>query len=298
MVINYNILRYVLEISKERNFTRAAKNLYITQPSLSQIVKSEEKKLGFLLFDRSKSPIELTEGGQEYVLWAKNILSVTSKMEKRLECYSKIKSPVVRIGILPEFCVFILATPLKKFLDVNSDVFVQINEMSTNDLNNSLNNGDLDFIIGLTHNDAFKYCNEPLYNENIVVATSSKHPLIDKDTKEVNLADFYDMPFVTMHKEQFLFNLTHELCNRNGFVPKSVMECYNLETAINMVQCGIGISLLPDLMCKIMGGLDYYQLKDETPKSQISIVYPNDTCLNDSSQQLINLIKESVNKNL
>lgn len=295
--MNYNILRYVLAVAEEKNFTRAAKKLYISQPSLSQIIKSEEEKLGFLLFDRSTSPIELTDGGREYILWAQNILSIHEKMNRRLQCFSSNKAPVIRLGILPECSTFILASPLKLFLEKNPDAFVQINELSSNDLHASLENRELDFIIGLTHTDTYKYCNEPLYNENIVIATSSQYPLINENTREIDLAQLSDTPFVTMNKNQFLFNLTHDLCNRNGFVPKTVVECYNLETAISMVQFGVGVSLMPDLICNIMGGLDYFQIKDETPKSQISIVYAKDICLDNSSQQLINLIKNNINEN-
>ncbi len=87
--MNYNILRYVIMVAEERSFTKAAKKLYISQPSLSQIIKNEEEKLGITLFDRSSYPLTLTDAGKEYVHWARQILAVCENMERRLNDFSK-----------------------------------------------------------------------------------------------------------------------------------------------------------------------------------------------------------------
>ena len=62
-------MRYVYEVYKEMSFSRAAKNLYISQPSLSTAVKKAEDRIGFPIFDRSTSPIQLTELGREKPCW-------------------------------------------------------------------------------------------------------------------------------------------------------------------------------------------------------------------------------------
>ena len=67
---------YVYEIYKEKSFSKAAQNLYISQPSLSARLKKIEDKIGAPIFDRSTSPIRLTEIGQAYIDATKNI-SVT-----------------------------------------------------------------------------------------------------------------------------------------------------------------------------------------------------------------------------
>lgn len=236
--MNSNILRYIITVAEEKNFTNAAKKLYIAQPSLSQIIKSEEKKLGFLLFDRSQSPIAITDAGHQYLLWANQILSLCENMEVSLQHFSTTGVTKIRIGILPECSAFILPSPLKSFRQNNPNIFIQIRELSSNDLKKGLENSKFDFIIGLTHSDTFNYQNEPLYDEKIVLAINSDVFTVDKDIEEVDLADFSDIPFVMMEEEQFLYNIAHALCKNNGFVPKVAVECYNLETAMHMVKAG------------------------------------------------------------
>ena len=60
-------MHYVYQVYKEMNFSRAARNLYISQPSLSAAVKKVEAQIGYPIFDRSSSPIQLTELGKEYI---------------------------------------------------------------------------------------------------------------------------------------------------------------------------------------------------------------------------------------
>lgn len=294
--MNYNILRYVITVAEERNFTRAAKRLYITQPSLSQTIKNEEERLGVILFDRSSSPLTLTDAGKEYVLWAKQVLSLYENMERRLQDFSTDEVSSLKIGILPEFSSFILSSPLKLFRERNPNSFVQIVEQSNNDLEKSLEDSKLDFIIGLTHKDKYKYCSEPLYDEKIVLAITPDFSPQNKDAVEVDLIEFKDAPFVMMEEGQFLYNVTHDLCKKSGFIPRAVVECYNLETALHMVEAGVGVSIVPDLMCKVVGDLKYYNIKGRTPESQISIVYRRDRYLTKKARELIELIKEHISK--
>lgn len=292
--MNYNILRYVITVAEERNFTRAAKRLYITQPSLSQTIKNEEERLGVILFDRSSSPLTLTDAGKEYVLWSKQVLSLYENMERRLQDFSTDEVSSLKIGILPEFSSFILSGPLKLFRERNPNSFVQIVEQSNNDLEKSLEDSKLDFIIGLTHKDKYKYCSEPLYDEKIVLAVTPDFSPQDKDAVEVDLIEFKDAPFVMMEEGQFLYNVTHDLCKKSGFIPRAVVECYNLETALCMVEAGVGVSIVPDLMCKVVGDLKYYNIKGPTPESQISLVYRRDRYITKKTRELIELIKEHI----
>lgn len=72
--MNSLVLKYILTIAEEKNMTRAAERLYISQPSLSQSVKNLEKELGVDLFERSQRGGVLTPAGEHYVEWAKQIL--------------------------------------------------------------------------------------------------------------------------------------------------------------------------------------------------------------------------------
>lgn len=75
-------LKYVLEIYKTKNFSKAAENLYMGQPNLSRAIKELEQNLGITLFDRTTKGLEVTEEGEEFVQYAKKILNDVEKIEK------------------------------------------------------------------------------------------------------------------------------------------------------------------------------------------------------------------------
>ena len=60
-------MEYVYEVYKEKSFSKAAANLFISQPSLSANVKRIEKRIGYPIFDRSTKPLQLTECGEKYI---------------------------------------------------------------------------------------------------------------------------------------------------------------------------------------------------------------------------------------
>ena len=80
--MNSLVLKYILTIAEEKNMTRAAERLYISQPSLSQSLKNLEKELGVDLFERSRQGVVLTPAGEHYVEWAKQILFAEAMMKR------------------------------------------------------------------------------------------------------------------------------------------------------------------------------------------------------------------------
>ena len=75
-------LKYVLEIYKTKNFSKAAENLYMGQPNLSRAIKELEQTLGITLFNRTTKGLEVTEEGEEFVQYAKKIIYDVQKIEK------------------------------------------------------------------------------------------------------------------------------------------------------------------------------------------------------------------------
>lgn len=72
---------YIYEVYKERNFSRAARNLYVTQSSLSQTIKHAEERIGMEIFDRKSHPISLTEFGSLYIKEIEEIYSIVNNLE-------------------------------------------------------------------------------------------------------------------------------------------------------------------------------------------------------------------------
>lgn len=93
----FNSMNYVYEVYKERSFSKAAANLYISQPSLSATVKKVEERIGSPIFDRSVSPIQLTEFGQHYIKAVEEIKDTQSRFANYLNDLNELKTGQIAI---------------------------------------------------------------------------------------------------------------------------------------------------------------------------------------------------------
>lgn len=105
-------MRYVYEVYLERSFSRAARKLYISQPSLSAAVKKEENEAGFAIFDRSTSPLQLTELGQKYIRTVEALMHIEAEFQNDIENINGLRSGSLCIGGTNLFASFILPEPL------------------------------------------------------------------------------------------------------------------------------------------------------------------------------------------
>lgn len=91
-------MNYVYEVYKEQSFSKAAENLYISQPALSSMIKKIETKIGMPLFDRSTSPIQLTECGKKYIKTAEKIMDLENEFAYYVGNLQELKTGRLSVG--------------------------------------------------------------------------------------------------------------------------------------------------------------------------------------------------------
>ena len=138
---------YIMEIYNEGSFSKAAKTLYISQPSLSATVKRLEEKIGLPIFDRSTSPISLTEVGREYIRRAMEIEEKEHDFARFLSDFKKSLTGTVRIGGSSLFSSFMLPNMISDFNSKYPKVDFKIFENNTDELVEKLSTGQLDIVI-------------------------------------------------------------------------------------------------------------------------------------------------------
>ena len=108
-------MSYVYEVYRQRSFTRAAQALYISQPSLSQMIRKAEGRIGATIFDRSTSPIGLTEAGRAYVRAAEQVLQIESDLRRYLDDAERCITGVLTLGGAMLFTSYVLPPLLSAF---------------------------------------------------------------------------------------------------------------------------------------------------------------------------------------
>lgn len=141
--MNEKHMLYVLTVLKEGSFTNAARKLFVSQPSLSQIVKSAESNLGAPIFNRNTDPITLTPAGQLYVDAAKQITTISTNLTKQIEELSNEEFGKLRLGISVQRGMEILPYIYPRFKQQFPHVNLILHEQGSANMERSLIEGSV-----------------------------------------------------------------------------------------------------------------------------------------------------------
>jgi len=150
-------LKYVLAVAEHQNFTKAAKNVFVTQPTLSMQIQKLEDELDIQIFDRAKKPIQLTEVGKKLVVQARNIVNESDRMRDVVDQQKGFIGGEFTLGIIPTIMPTLLPMFLGTYIKKFPKVKLKIVELPTDSIIENLLEGHLDAAIAAT----------PLNNENI-----------------------------------------------------------------------------------------------------------------------------------
>lgn len=295
--MNFNTLRYVVAIAQERSFTLAAKRLHISQPSLSQSIKSLEERLGVILFDRTTIPLETTSAGKEYVEWAQQVLLSEAHIYRHISDIRTSGQVQLRVGIPPHRSAFMLPQIIQNVLqEFPSCAFFIEDGVQERELYDLLYDRQIDLMIGAAHPDETRFKNVFITNERILLAVPKSYLLMRPEKDEfppIGLSVLRDKPFIIMPASTYLGRLLRNLCEQEGFLPAYSIVSRNVFTTLNMVDIGLGCALVPELVVKYdlpRYNVDYFTLSNGSPSQDVSILTRSDAVLTEPVRRFKELV--------
>ncbi|WP_302296682.1 LysR family transcriptional regulator [Mitsuokella multacida] len=245
---------YIRTIYETGSISRAAEKLYISQPSLSQLLKSVEKKVGAPLFDRGSQPLRPTTIGQKYLETAQRIMELDTEFHRYVEDELGCAQGNLVVGSSPFRSTYFLASFLPEFQEKYPGIRLQLAEHTSKRLEEAVLSGDADLIIATQPVDANAFSFAELYSEEMVLVLPAGHELskqyhLPQDCRGtlplLPIGLLKDTPFIQMHSEQKLHQQLLSLCEEAGFTPKIYLQTRSMETALTLASAGLGATLLP-----------------------------------------------------
>lgn len=226
-------LRYFLVAARYQHVTKAAEEIHIAQPALSQIIKRLESEVGTSLFEKNGRNITLTPEGKILQEEALKILKTIDELpivlqQKKAERDKtiKIKVSAATIWLMPAIIVYKKTHP-----DVNLD-FIRNDDMR-----------DCDFLITTSTQNA-KYAGESfIVDEEILLAVSKDRAKNMPD--KVKLSDLKGDVFLITDKSKPFFRICEEYCLKSGFAPNVIFECDSQTVIFDLVSADLGVAFCP-----------------------------------------------------
>ncbi|SHF27697.1 DNA-binding transcriptional regulator, LysR family [Seinonella peptonophila] len=231
-------LKYFQKIAEINHLTRAAQELHITQPSLSQTIAKLERDLGVPLFDRQGRQIRLNKYGEFFLKKVEPALKLLEEGRRELIDMAGLERGTISIdtSFLPQF-----SDVINMFRTSYPDVRFHISQVSTKEQQvQLLESGELDLCITCRPIKRTGICNLPILSEDIVLVVPFEHSLADRQSVKMN--EIMNETFIHFKKGHAFRDDTDELCQKAGFTPNIVCETDDSKTIIELVKSKMGVA--------------------------------------------------------
>lgn len=310
-------MEYIYEVYKEGSFSKAAKNLFISQPSLSASVKRIEDKMGYPIFDRSTKPLRLTEFGEKYVESMLSIRKIEKNFEEYVSDYGNMQTGTLRLGGTNLVSSLVAPKLLKSFQDRYPHVTTELVEGTTPDLEEMLSDGTLDMVIDYSLPYHGIYETVKLAAEHLVLTVPASFPINDKlgkfaipaetlkteripeDIAPVSLSEFAEVPFVLLRKMNDTQKHASRMLSEAGVEPRRVFEAAQQMTAYHVCRQGMGAAFVSSILLARVEpdpGLCYYRLDPRYSTRQLCLIWKPERYFTKAMESFRDLsLKEIVN---
>lgn len=260
-------MKYVFEVYRQGSFTKAAEKLYISQPSLSIMVKKAENRVGTPIFDRSMNPIGLTDAGRAYIDAARKIMEIDANFHESVNRLKDCLTGSISIGGTTLFTSYVLPPLINRFSAEYPGIDFLIHESTSIQLMKEIRNGDLDIAIDNSEIQSSDL-ESTLFREEEILLAVPRSSAINRQLSEFALSaeDIIEGTQMThkkidldiMKEEPFLLLKTNNdtriranaMFRESGINPTVKLELDQQLTAYHLAAYGMGVTFISDTLVK------------------------------------------------
>lgn len=251
-IYSKQMLNYLDSLLKHGNFTKAAKDLYISQPHLTQTIKRIEKELSTEIIDRNFSPLQLTPAGKRYYQFLVNTQDQQDQFQHALYDYTHPEKKVIHVGILPSLGSFLLPLFLPAFIKKYPDIKIELHELLPEKNEAKVLAGEIDFFIGQNPETISPYL------EKLQVGRHGYYTLIPKSSPfyqedhfllpsgTISIKALLNEPMVLTKRGSAIRRQVDYLCQKYKIEPNVVLETSNIFTAVNLAKADMGLTFFAE----------------------------------------------------
>ncbi|WP_215701682.1 LysR family transcriptional regulator [Clostridium sp. MCC353] len=253
--MTFEQLSYAVAVAQEKNISKAAERLYISQSALTKSLNRLEEELGIKIFDRNVVPVRLTFAGECYIEKAKQLLSIQSAMNRELEEIMSFRKGRIRVGMGPGRNEFWTPHILPEFTRTYPEVEVQIVLGGSKFLEQELLNGHLDMSFQYLPVISEDLTYTMITQERLLLAVPYGHPVLEgKILPDSSVNHPLSLPPDALNGQTFLFapeghgitQCTRQIFARYHIQPGQIRKYTNCDLIYALACEGMGMAFVPD----------------------------------------------------
>jgi len=262
-------LRYFVAVAEERNFTRAAERLNMTQPPLSRQIQQIEDSVGLALFERGARPLKLTEAGRVFYAQAKRLLEESDELLPLTRRLAQLAERIV-IGFVPSTLYGPLPDVIRAFREAAPLIQISLIEMFTIEQLSALKGGRIDVGFGRLRFDELQLAREVLVEEPLIAALPAGHALADASRLTLDALSKETLIIYPSTPRPSYADQQLSAFRDHAVEPEAIHEVRELQTALGLVAAQVGVCLVPESVRGLRArGVTYRSIEEANVSSPI-----------------------------
>jgi LysR family hydrogen peroxide-inducible transcriptional activator len=294
--MNLQSLKYLAALSTHRHFGKAAAACFVSQPTLSMQIKKLEEELEVQLLERNNKSVMVTEIGNIMAAHANTILREIEMMQETAKTHSDPEGGTIRIGIIPTLAPYLLPRIMPALTGSFPRLTYYVCEEKTAQLLEKLKQTELDCLILALPVLEKNLTAASLFKEEFLLAIPPDHPFAKNTSIHPKVLQHSDI--LLLEEGHCLRDQALDFCTQVRVIENKNFRATSLETLRQMVQNGMGITLIPKLACEKNKKITYIPFSTKPPSRQVGLVWRNKThrnaLLTRISKMLSELMRETI----
>ncbi len=276
--MNLRDLKYVIAVAENRHFGKAAERCFVSQPTLSGQIRKLEESLGVVIFERTNRSVEITPVGEEILQHARRIMELATAIEQVSRAHQDPLAGPLRIGAIPTLSPYLMPLILAPLKRAHPQMQLVLSEEMTDTLLQRLHNHEIDAALLATREQDAELESQALFDEPFWVAFPREHAFYTRE--RISRSDLKQENLLLLSEGHCLADQAMDVCHlqaRQNEGDMADLRAASLETLIQLVAAGYGITLLPALAMRGSwssgSGVIAHPLAIDGASRQVSLVY-------------------------
>ncbi|EGO65261.1 LysR family transcriptional regulator [Acetonema longum] len=281
-------LEYFKEVCRSGSFTKAASNLYVAQPVVTNAILKLEAELNVRLLHRSNKSVTLTNEGQLFLTRIESLLELADDIHKEMRDCNSHNSGSLRLGIPPQIGNRLFPYVFIHFNKRYPDLNLIVTEENSSCIISMVAKGELEVgIVVLPETPLENVQSQTLFQQQIVLCVGTGHPLRGRET--VALSELRNEKFIMRKPGSLQRDIMIQRCQACGFTPNIIFSSSQIQTIRTLVAHNVGISFLMQMIVLDERKIRPISLKDPILLN-IGVVWKKDKYISKAAQAFIDFV--------
>lgn len=278
-----------LKVCQTSNLSRAADELFLSQPAVSQAIAQLERQLGQVLFERLPRGVRLTSEGEVFYHKVSQGMQLIRQAENDLRDVQELKSGRLRLGVSPIVARFRFPEIVKRFREAYPGIRVRILSGTTKDLADGLRSGSVDLVIGFKPEGMREVSFHKLLDIQDVFVTSKE--LAEKIPQPLSYADLSRQPLIMLDQRSETRRKLDDYFRQHDISLRTEIELADYDLLLAFAKQGLGLaSVLKQFQAE--ESVQEIELEKPLPVRALGYYYRKGQPLSPSATAFIQLLQE------